>query len=179
MTPLTAALVELDHEAYTASPDVIRLHSAGRWRAEGFTLGEDLELVAAHAKDHESGRAFTFALLDPRRSRAVGCLYVRPLDGPLPGAAGDRGGSAPSAMVTFWVRQDEQTTGLVDEVVRAVQDWLRTAWPLAAHVFRVLPAEVASCAALDRLGLERVQIGPRYEDRPYRWYLSTDGPILA
>ncbi len=42
-------------------------------------------------------------------------------------------------MVTFWLRQHQQDTGLADVVVEAVDDWLLTEWPLATFVFRVLP----------------------------------------
>lgn len=35
-TPLTTDNAALDHASYTASPDVIRVHSDGRWPVEDF-----------------------------------------------------------------------------------------------------------------------------------------------
>lgn len=73
--PLTTSLVSLDHAAYVASPDVIRVHSDGRW----ITVEDNRRLVTMHRADHEAGRAFTFSLLDPSRTVSLGCLYVQPL----------------------------------------------------------------------------------------------------
>lgn len=81
--PLTTDHAALDHACYVASPDVIRVHSDGRWPIDGFTLADDLELVAQHAADHASRRAFTFVLLAPSGTEGLGCLYVNPLR-PLP-----------------------------------------------------------------------------------------------
>jgi RimJ/RimL family protein N-acetyltransferase len=69
-------------------------------------------------------------------------------------------------MVSFWIRQDQQDSGLADAVAAAVDDWLRGEWPLTRHVFRVLPCESSSRAALERLGL-------RDDSRPYLWFEAT------
>ena len=173
-TPLTTDNAALDYASYVASPDVIRVHSDGRWPTEDFTLAEDLDLVAQHQADHESRRAFTFLLLAPSLNEALGCLYVNPLHEYLrrAGAADRLLGAVPpaSAMVTFWLRQDQQDTGLADVLVDAVNDWLLTDWPVATHLFRVLPQERSSCAALDRLGLRRLHLSLSDDPRPYVWY---------
>ncbi len=173
-TPLTTETAALDHASYLASPDVIRAHSDGRWPVEGFTLDDDLELVAKHQADHENRRAFTFVLLAPSLHEALGCLYVNPLREYLQRAGADRrlldGVPPTSAMVTFWLRQDQQDTGLADVVVEAVNAWLLTEWPSATHLFRVLPGERSSCTALDRLGLRKTRFSLPGDPRPYVWY---------
>jgi hypothetical protein len=78
-TPLTTEIAALDYAAYLASPDVIRLHSDGRWPVDEFTLSDDLEQVANHQADHENHRAFTFTLLAPCQAEALGCLYLNSL----------------------------------------------------------------------------------------------------
>jgi RimJ/RimL family protein N-acetyltransferase len=161
--PLSTEHAALDHAAYTASPDVIRVHSDGRWPTEGFTLEDDLELLVRHEAEHEGRRSFAFLLLTPSQDEAVGCLYVNPLRA--------HGLAHPAAMVTFWLRQDLQESGLADAVVAAVDDWLTSDWPVATHYFRVLPGERSSRAALDRL-LPRVDLDVPGETRPYLWYGS-------
>lgn len=173
--PLTAATAALDYASYMASPDVIRVHSDGRWPVEGFTFAEDLELVAQHEADHENRRAFAFVLLVPSLTEALGCLYVNPFREYLQRAGADpqllESTPSASAMVTFWLRQSQQDTGLADVVVEAVNDWLVTEWPLQTHLFRVLPAERSSCAALDRMNnLHRFSLTLPGEPRPYLWY---------
>lgn len=170
-TPLTTDIAALDYAAYMASPDVIRVHSDGRWPIEGFTLSKDLELVAKHQADHQSRRSFTFLLLDPARSEALGCLYLNPLEEYLRRveAETDWLGTSPVAMVTFWLRQD-QDAGLAQSVAESVNDWLGNDWPLGAHLFRVLPQERSSLEALERLGLRRRHLLLPGEQRPYLWY---------
>ena len=172
--PLTAATAPLDYAAYMASPEVIRVHSDGRWPVEGFTLADDLELVAQHQADHDARRAFAFVLLDPSLSEAWGCVYVNPLRAYLQRAEAESRllDTIPEAsgMVTFWLRQDQQDSGLAAVVVDAVNEWLISEWPLTTHLFRVLPDERSSCLALDGRGLHKLRLSLPGDPRPYVWY---------
>ncbi|MGA8846175.1 MAG: hypothetical protein WB471_06130 [Nocardioides sp.] len=173
-TPLTIRTAALDYASYMASPDVIRVHSDGRWPVEGFTLEDDLKLVAKHQTDHEHRRAFTYVLLAPSLNEALGCLYLNPLREYLQRSDADpqllEAVQPASALVSFWLRQDRQGTDLADVVVEAVNDWLLSEWPLATYVFRVLPAERSSCDALERQNLRRIQLDLPGDQRPYLWY---------
>jgi len=173
-TPLTCAHAALDYAAYMASPDVIRVHSDGRWPVDDFTLAEDERQIAQHERDHEARRAFAFVLLDPAATEALGCVYLNPLHPYLQRVGAAESDLAeyrtPSAMVTFWVRQDRQDGGLPRALVDALVGWLRDDWPLRRFLVRALPAERTSCAALDQSGLRRVGLALPREHRPYRWY---------
>ncbi|MCM4076509.1 hypothetical protein [Paractinoplanes hotanensis] len=174
LTPLTVDNAALDHAAYMASPDVIRKHSDGRWPVDGFTVDDDRAQVARHQADHEARRAFTFALLSPARDKSLGCLYLNPLCAYLHRAGADTATltrfPAGSAMVTFWLRQDQQDTGLADVVIRAVGTWLVAEWPLSAHLFRCLPTERCTRDALEKSSLRPVALRLTAEKRPYLWY---------
>ena len=174
--PLAPDVAALDHAAYAASPDVIRVHSDGRWPVDGFGLDDELLQLEQHRLDHEAHRSFAFALLTPARDESLGYVYLNPMrdylarvDAPAELVARF---PASSAMVTFWLRQDQQTTGLADVVVTAVDAWLSEAWPLDSAIFRVLPEERSSCSALQRLGLDRVHLELPGEPRPYRWFAA-------
>lgn len=171
LSPLTAHNAALDHACYLASPDVIRIHSDGRWPTQGFSLSDDLVLVARHEDDHRNGRAFTFLLLTPWENEALGCVYLNPLREYLMRAEAPRQvvdrTPVNTAMVTFWLRQDQQDSGLAEIVVGAVNTWLLDEWPLSAHLFRVLPDEWSSVVALDRLGLQRIHLAHPGDERPY------------
>ena len=173
-TQLTADVAALDYAAYMSSPEVVRIHSDGRWPVEGFTFSDDLELVAKHQSDHESHRAFTFVLLDPSQTEALGCLYLNPLREYLQRVEATPqlidATPAAAAMVTFWLRQDQQDTGLAEAVVDAVSSWLEEDWPLDTYLFRVLPDEHSSRTALERLQLPQVRLVLPGEDRPYLWF---------
>src|SRR4051794_15037309 len=77
--PLTRELAALDTVAYTDSPTAIRRHSAGRWPTDGFTMAENLTLIALHEEEHRAGEAFAYSLLNAAGDREVGCAYLRPL----------------------------------------------------------------------------------------------------
>ncbi|WDZ87752.1 hypothetical protein [Micromonospora cathayae] len=172
--PLTVDVATLDYAAYLASPDVIRVHSDGRWPTDGFTLRRELEQVAKHQADHEARRAFTFLLLDSCEEEALGCLYLNPLHEYLGRVRAEPrtvcGFPPESAMVTFWLRQDRQDAALAEAVAGAVNDWLVDDWPITAHLFRILPDEWTSRTALERLPLRRVDLSLPGEHRPYLWY---------
>ncbi|HEU5043419.1 MAG TPA: hypothetical protein VFT75_04720 [Nocardioidaceae bacterium] len=73
-------------------------------------------------------------------------------------------------MVSFWLRQDQQSKDLADVVVEVVNDWLLTEWPLASHIFRVLPDERSSCIALERQKLQKIHLVLPGDQRPYVSY---------
>ena len=162
---LTTANADLDYECYMASPNVIRVHSDGRWPVEGFTLAQDRAMAATHDIDHQAGRSFAFVLLTPSRDRALGCVYLNPPPVQLAEA---------SAIVTFWIRQDCQHTDLPRTAVSEVDRWLVDEWPLDTYLFRVLPAEIASRSALEAIGCRRVELDLPGEPRPYLWFAPPD-----
>jgi len=181
--PLSASNAELDYESYMASPDVIRVHSDGRWPIDGFTLAEDIAMAARHDIDHRAGRSFAFVLLTPSRDRALGCVYLNPLHAYLTqvGASESTLASVPSvsAMVTFWIRQDSQHTDLPRMVAAEVNGWILDDWPLDTHVFRVLPAEISSRSALEGIGCPRVDLDLPAEPRPYLWFAPAGHAFTA
>ncbi|MGH3498395.1 MAG: hypothetical protein ACRDP1_13120 [Nocardioidaceae bacterium] len=73
----------------------------------------------------------------------------------------------------FWLRQDQQDTGLVEAVADGVNDWLRNGWPLAMHLFRISPNERLSRMALERLDVRQIDLVLPGEARPYLWYRPT------
>lgn len=140
-------------------------------------MEQDAELIAAHEKDRCDGRAFAFLLRHPARPESLGCVCLNPLHDYLARACADpvtvRAFPRATALVTFWVRQDLQSSRLPDDVARAVDRWVSDEWPVDAHVFRVLPTELATRRALTRSGLEPLQLGLDREPRPYEWYRGT------
>lgn len=73
-------------------------------------------------------------------------------------------------MVSFWIRQDQQDTGLPDVFAEGINTWLITAWPLKTHLFRFLPGERSSRAALERLEVRQILLRLPDEEPPHLWY---------
>lgn len=167
--PLNETYAAVDYEAYMASPNVIRLHSAGRWQVEGYTLEENQFQATAHGQDHQARRSFAFILLAPDETRSLGCIYFNPLRDFLERVEREKRGGATiaslspplqeiadvaEAMVTFWVREDEQEGELPEKVVSGIEQWVRNEWTFEGHLWRIRQEETRSNLALERVGLQ-------------------------
>ncbi len=155
--PLTKAYAELDYEAYIASRNVIEEHSAGRWQTEGYTLEDNRREAAAHEVEHAARRSLAFILLSPDERKSLGCVYFNPLQAFLNRAVkpgwGAESGVTEEAIVSFWVRGDEQEGEMPDVVVREVEKWLRDEWNFEGHLWRIREQETRSQLVLKRAGL--------------------------
>ncbi|HYJ69411.1 MAG TPA: hypothetical protein VEX15_17300 [Nocardioidaceae bacterium] len=172
--PLTSALVELDTTAYASSPLAIGRHSAGRWPTAGFTVEDNLPLIARHEAEHRAGAAFAHALLSPARDREYGCAYLRPL-APYSERTGTRLVDPPrelaaAAIATWWLIDDVRARPDADSVLAALESWI-AAWGAAPVVFRCLPEEDQSIDALRRAGLTPIEaVG---QELPYCWFVRS------
>lgn len=176
LEPLRPELLDLDTEAYLASPDVIRDHSCGRWPVTGFGREDNLPLVIRHWSDHQARRAFTYLFLEPGGASSLGSLYVQPLYPYLEAMGADaqtllRYAGGATARVSYWLRQDREP-GLTASVAERLDEWLRTSWPLDAYLYRAAPEEECTVYALDRLPLDRVDIDLPAERCTYLWWTA-------
>lgn len=108
-----------DHAAWMSSIQHIRSTPGfpdGDWPPEGgMSAAENLADLERHAHDFETGRGFTFSVLDLDDGDVVGCVYLYP-------AAGEH-----DVIVQSWVRADHAhwDTPLAD----AVAHWIAADWP--------------------------------------------------
>lgn len=118
--PITVHDAVRDFDAVMSSASRLRErfpHSGG-WPLDDMTLEDNLIDLAWHQKEALLRRSFNYAVMSPDGSRMLGCVYVEPPE--------KRGADAD---VSFWVRTDEEDTGLEEELERVVRAWMREAWP--------------------------------------------------
>lgn len=176
IVPLSSDLLDLDLAAYHASPQTIQAHSAGRWPS---TLGpaEARRLMAIHEAEHVAGTAYASAVLDRDGEHEFGCVYLRPL-GEFLGRTGTRlhtDGIDPErcAIVTFWLIDDDHRRPPTPRILREIRRWV-SGWGAADPVYRCLPAEVSTLAALEaESGL--LPIVTTEQELPYLWFHDGDG----
>jgi hypothetical protein len=118
--PITIHDVVKDYDAVMTSADRLRERfPPWGWPPEdGLTLEEDMIDLAWHQKEAELKRSFNYAVLSPDESRLLGCVYVDPPE--KQGA---------DAEVTFWVRVEEEGTGLEELLEQRIREWLAAEWP--------------------------------------------------
>jgi hypothetical protein len=108
-----------DFDAVMGSADRLRERfPLWGWPSPDMTLEQDLVDLGWHQKEAEMRRSFNYAVVSLDEKRLLGCVYVDPPE--------KRGAEAE---VAFWVRADEEGTGLEEELERAVRAWVAESWP--------------------------------------------------
>ncbi|WP_028659674.1 hypothetical protein [Nocardioides insulae] len=169
LVPLTADLVDLDLAAYRSSPRAIAAHAHGEWPPD-LTREQDLEMIAAHEREHAAGEAFAYAALAAEADRQIGSVYLRPLAAHLDraGATVERAEDA-GAFLTFWLIDDNSARPGATPVLRELLGWLAD-WPGPEALLRALPEEVTTTAAARALHLEELHAAD--QELPYRWFTT-------
>lgn len=175
---LTSRILDVDLAAYRASPKAISAHSSGRWPGGDLSRDEARRLMAIHEAEHSAGTAYAYALVNDDAQRELGCVYLRPLAAFLErtGARLHTTGIDPdrTAIVTFWLIDDHTLRPSTPQVLHDIRQWLHQ-WRAAGLVYRCLPAETASVAALQAgSGLRPITVSG--QELPYLWFVDEDIP---
>jgi hypothetical protein len=173
IVPLSSHLLELDLAAYRAGTQAIRAHSAGRWPPD-LGLDEARRLMSVHESEHQDAAAYAYAILDQEGERELGCVYLRPL-GEYLGRTGthvhdSRIDPERAAIVTFWLIDDTDLRPATASILRCIRQWV-TRWGAAHPVYRCLPAEVSTLAALEAARDLR-PIAMTGQELPYLWFVD-------
>src|SRR5207237_9759001 len=104
LRPLRESDAALDYDAVMESPASLRRWSQTAWPADDFTLALNRSDLERHEREHGSGEAFTFTVLDPGGARCLGCVYLAP---PRPEEIAVSLGAQSPVRVTVWVRASE------------------------------------------------------------------------
>ena len=122
---LSAKDAEADYDAVMASQTRLRAGSPHGWPRKGFTLTENLRDLQRHEQEFRDRVAFAYTMTGPGggpdEHRVLGCVYINP--------PADRRGAC-DAEVYMWVR-DEFHPELTGTLFKAVDGWLKTAWPFS------------------------------------------------
>lgn len=119
LEPLSVAHNESDHAAWTSSIEHIRSTPgfAGRpWPSEFVSLQKNAISLAAHELDFQNRIGFSYAVLDPKSSEVIGCVYFYPPRAP-----------EFDVDVRSWVRADRAS--LDSKLYHLVSQWLHDLWP--------------------------------------------------
>jgi len=77
-----------------------------------------------HEDQFRRRELFVYTVLNPDRTRCIGCVYI------APSKLDDY-----DAQVTLWVTKEAYDKGLDDKLMAAVRDWLVDSWSLERVVF--------------------------------------------
>jgi len=154
LEPLAAEHVEVDYEALMSCRSRLREELQWRdWPPEGFTLEENREDLRRHHGEFMRGEGFAYTVLNPERTRCLGCIYLERCD------------EINGAQLAFWVIDD--AIGLESELVANVVNWVHTAWSIDRVLIPFRATNTRGIALMRELGLTNLEIrrGPLADHR--------------
>ncbi len=115
---LEPSIVDLDYEAVMSSKENLRSIFAenDEWPTDEMTLKENLDDLIMHKREFLDRVAFAYTVLNPERTKCLGCIYIEPSNR-----------SEYDAEIYFWLRDD--MLSLEDDFERDMREWLDERWP--------------------------------------------------
>jgi len=140
LRPITADDAERDYAALMETRELLRLWEQSTWPADDFTVEANREDLIGLETRHREGRAFTYTVVDPADTEALGCVYVFPITANFLAKAtvtptGERRWADVDAVVYFWMRSSAMQLGLDAALLAAVRSWFREVWKTERTVF--------------------------------------------
>ncbi len=159
--PLVPTDVELDYDAVMASREFLyHWEQDPPYPPEDFSVDDNLVDLERMDKAHRTGSRYTYTVMNPDESQALGCVYLLPNDDRIYHAAtvtshDGTDFSSVDATVTFWVRPSTWADGFERTLLAAVLDWLREDWALERPVIITNAKLDHQIATIESLGLIR------------------------
>lgn len=140
LRPITAEDAERDYAAVIESREYLRLWEQSTWPADDFTVEANRDDLVGLEQRHADHRAFTYTVVDPDDTQALGCVYVFPTSAKFLAAAtvtpvGNDTWADVDAVVYFWTRRSRMEQGMDDRLLAALRPWFRDAWRTERTVF--------------------------------------------
>lgn len=115
---LEPSINELDYQAVMSSRVNLRSIFAeyDEWPADNMTLADNLDDLIIHEKEFIAREAFAYTVLNPDKSKCIGCVYIEPSNR-----------NTTDAEVYYWLSNDTQH--LFKEFQETLKSWLKDKWP--------------------------------------------------
>jgi len=139
------------------SRELLRLWSGSPWPQDDFTLAENEEDLAWHAREHRERIAFTYTALDPAGNTCLGCVYIKSLATLVAEQTENAGRLAEigdfEAAVRFWVTAPRLAGGLDRRLLHALNGWFAQEWPFRRVLYHTRVINEQQLALFRQAGL--------------------------
>jgi hypothetical protein len=123
LRPITIRDAEKDYEAVMESRRHLHELWGPGWPDE-LTLEQNTVDLGWHQKEFQRRHSFTYTVMTPYEVDVLGCVYIYPSR--LAGV---------DAEIYQWVRRNQLASGLEEELVAFVRQWIQQDWPFERPVF--------------------------------------------
>lgn len=139
LEPLGERHAERDFAALTSCRGRLRGELQwGEWPSDDFTLEENRTDLRRHQSKFENGVAFAYSVLEPDRSRVLGCIYIESCE------------IEADVQLAFWVIDDAIAIEL--ELVSTVLRWLHNEWNVNRVAIPLRDANARGLKLVNSLG---------------------------
>jgi hypothetical protein len=140
LRPITADDAERDYAALMETREQLRLWEQSSWPADDFTVDDNRQDLFGLEQRHAEHRAFTYTVVDPDDTEALGCVYVFPRSATFLTRAtvtpvADARWADVDAVVYFWARRSRMDAGMDERLLTALRAWFRDEWKTEHTVF--------------------------------------------
>jgi len=140
LRPITADDAERDYAALMETRDDLRLWEQSTWPADDFTVEANRDDLVGLERRHAEHRAFTYTVVDPDDTQALGCVYVFPTSAAFLTKAtvtpvSDDAWADVDAVVYFWARRSRMEQGMDERLLAALRPWFRDEWKTDTTVY--------------------------------------------
>ncbi len=159
--PLVPTDVVLDHDAVMASREFLyHWEQDPPYPPADFTVDDNLVDLERMDERHRTGARYTYTVMNPDESVALGCVYLLPSDDRIYDAALVTSHDGTdfrhiAATVSFWVRPSTWERGFERMLLDAVLAWLRRDWALDGWVIVTNEHLDHQIRTIESLGLTR------------------------
>jgi hypothetical protein len=128
--------LEMDYHAVMGSKEFLRRWSNSDWPEDNFTLEGNLFDLEWHYQEYQEKIAFTYTILNPEKSKCLGCIYIRPISSiQFITLMETRLLKSYPFFCSYWVINEIRNSELDQVIFSDLKNWLRTIWNLPAIIF--------------------------------------------
>lgn len=159
LRPIVADDAEADFAAVMETRESLRLWEQSSWPADDFTVEANRADLVGLEKRHAAHRAFTFTVVEPDGSEALGCVYLFPTDATFLAKStvtpiSDASWNDVDAVIYFWARLTRMETGMDERLLGALRSWFASEWGFEHAVYVTNEQFLQQRALLDRTDLD-------------------------
>ncbi len=128
--------VQLDYQALMSSQDYLQRWSNSSWPEDNFSIEDNLKDLEWHYEEFKGNFAFTYTILNPDRTKCLGCIYIRPTDSIRNLQPEERTILQFSPyFCSYWVIDEIRQTNLSQEIFTAIKNWIKKDWMPSCQLF--------------------------------------------
>lgn len=140
LRPIKATDATADYAAVMETREHLRLWEQSEWPADDFTVEGNREDLVGLEERHDAHYAYTYTVVDPAGTEALGCVYIFPIGAKFLARSevtplGDESWDDVEAVVYFWARRSRMDAGMDARLLDALRGWFASDWKLSRVVF--------------------------------------------